>query len=127
MRNKISLVYLPFHAFYVLQPLNIGPFSPLGGYYRKEVYNFTLIGFATFDRATFTKVYQITRPKAFTRSNILAGWSRSGLEPTNINKILENPQVLNLMRATPKLQSTPHPEGIYKTLIKVHEYQNILT
>jgi hypothetical protein len=31
------------------------------------------------------------------------------------------------MRATPELQPTPHPEGIYKTLIKVHEYQNILT
>jgi hypothetical protein len=32
MRNEISLVYLPSHASHVLQPLDVGPFSPLGGY-----------------------------------------------------------------------------------------------
>jgi hypothetical protein len=65
MRNDISLIYLPSHASHILQPLDMGPFSPLGHFYKKEVHNFTPTGFATFDRATFTKVYQIARPKAF--------------------------------------------------------------
>ena len=126
MKNDISLVYLPAHASHILQPLDVGPFSPLGGYYRKEVHNFTPTGFATFDRATFTKVYQIARPRAFTERNITSGWRRAGLEPLDIDRILGNPQVTNLMRATPELQCTPHPEGVYSTPNKIHEYQELL-
>jgi hypothetical protein len=126
LRNAISLVYLPSHASHVLQPLDVGPFSPLGGYYRKEVHNFTPTGFATFDRATFTKVYQLARPRAFTPSNIRAGWRRAGLQPVNIDRILQNPQVLNLLRATPELQPEPQSREVYTTPVKARDYQEVL-
>jgi hypothetical protein len=54
MRNNISLVYLPSHASYILQPLDVGSFSPLAYYYKKELHKFTFTGFITVDRATFT-------------------------------------------------------------------------
>ena len=126
LRNEISICYLPSHASHILQPLDVGPFSPLGGYYRKEVHNFTPTGFATFDRATFTKIYQLARPRAFTKRNIQAGWRRAGLQPMNINKILQNPQVLNLLRVTPELQPESYPRDVYTTPVKIHEYQEVL-
>ena len=126
MRNDISLIYLPSHASHILQPLDVGPFSPLASYYVKEVHNFTPTGFATFDRATFTSIYQITRPRAFTKSNIQAGWSRAGLEPHNPDRILRHPQVTNLSRMTPELEVPPHPDGIYGTPKTIGEYKELL-
>jgi DDE superfamily endonuclease len=73
MRNNISLVYLPSHASHILQPLDVSPFSPLAQYYRNELHRFTPTGFATVDRATFTTIYQLVRPIAFTSRNIRAG------------------------------------------------------
>jgi hypothetical protein len=37
MQNNVHLVWLPAHASHVLQPLDLGPFSSLGGQYRKEI------------------------------------------------------------------------------------------
>lgn len=59
---------------------------------------------------------------AFTRSNILAGWSRSGLEPANMDKRLTNPQVVSFTCVMPQLECSPHPEGVYSTLSKLREY-----
>jgi hypothetical protein len=101
-------------------------FSPLGGYYKKEVHKFTPTGFATFNRATFTKIYQIARPKAFNNRNIKAGWKRAGLVPYNPERILQDPQVTNLERMTPELEVPAHPEGIYSTPKKATEYQDLL-
>jgi DDE superfamily endonuclease len=53
IQNNISLIYLPSHASHILQPLDIGPFSPLAHYY-KELHRFTPTGFTAVDRAAFT-------------------------------------------------------------------------
>jgi hypothetical protein len=127
MRNNISLVYLPSHASHILQPLDVGPFSPLAHYYKKELHRFTPTGFATVDRATFTQIYQIVRPMAFTSRNIRAGWRRAGLRPYNPDRILQDPQVTNLSRVTPELEVPVHPDDVYSTPKKIIEYRRVLT
>ena len=126
MRHNISLVYLPSHASHILQPLDVGPFSPLAHYYKKELHRFTPIGFAIIDQAIFIKIYQIIRLIAFTSRNIRAGWKRAGLRPYNPDRILEDPQITNLGRVTPELEVPTHPESIYSTPKKTAEYRKVL-
>jgi len=39
-KNEIELLCLPFHAFHILQPLDIGIFGPMKGYFRKKCDNY---------------------------------------------------------------------------------------
>ncbi|PWW78445.1 DDE-domain-containing protein, partial [Tuber magnatum] len=42
-QNHIDILYLPAHLSYVLQPLDLGTFSPLKSHYRKEITDLTYL------------------------------------------------------------------------------------
>ncbi len=83
MQNNIHLIWLPAHASHVLQPLDLGPFSGLGGAYRKEIVKWTPPGYTTIRRQDFNEVYYTTRAEAMTPRNIRAGWKLTGINPPN--------------------------------------------
>jgi hypothetical protein len=64
---------------------------------------------------------------AFTNRNIRAGWRRAGLKHYNPDRILQNPQVMNLSRVTPELEVSIHPDDVYSTPKKITEYRRVLT
>jgi hypothetical protein len=42
-KNCVDILYLPAHSSHVLQPLNLGTFSPLKSRYRKEIADFAYL------------------------------------------------------------------------------------
>jgi hypothetical protein len=56
LKHDIHPLYLPAHASHKLQPLDVGPFSPLSAAYGRLVQNYTPTGFATFNRVIFMKL-----------------------------------------------------------------------
>jgi hypothetical protein len=115
MQNNVHLVWLPAHASHVLQPLDLGPFSGLGGSYRKEVVKWTPPGFTTIRRQDFNQVYYRTRLQSMTGRTIRAGWKLAGLRPWDIGRIHALPQVQNLQRQTPDLLPKATQDGVYTT------------
>jgi hypothetical protein len=124
-QNRIHLVWLPPHASYKLQPLDVGPFSRLADVYGAGVRKYTPSGYATINRATFTTLYQEIRPQALTERNIRAGWQRAGLWPLNRERIYTDPQVANFGRTTPDYQPPQLPEGEWATPKRVQDFQEI--
>ncbi|KAL8329939.1 hypothetical protein RB597_005300 [Gaeumannomyces tritici] len=64
-QNNVYLLYLPAHSSHVLQPLDLGVFSPVKQAYRRAA-----------------------REKGIISANIKAGWAASGLWPVRISKPL---------------------------------------
>jgi DDE superfamily endonuclease len=126
MTAGINVVYLPPHSSHLLQPLNVGPFSPLAHFYAEAVKKYTPSGLAPIDRAIFNNCYQSARPRALTKQNIQAGWSRSGIEPANPVKIILKDQVQNLIRTTPEVIPPPFPDGVYMTPQKVRDVEALV-
>ncbi|RPB08977.1 CENP-B protein, partial [Morchella conica CCBAS932] len=77
--TKIITLCLPAHTSHVLQPLDVGVFSPPQKYYKQEVN----LHRHSIDKATFPDLLARARSKAFTSSNIAAGFSASGIWPYN--------------------------------------------
>ena len=55
--NNVHLLYLPAHASHKLQPLDMGPFSPLARKYSQALREYTPTGTATLNRRVFIKIY----------------------------------------------------------------------
>jgi hypothetical protein len=111
LKHDIHTLYLPAHASHILQPLDVGPFSPLSAAYGRSVQNYTPTGFATLDRVLFTKFYTQARQTTLIERSIRAGWKRAGIWPLNKQKLLDDPAVKNFGRTTPEYQPPPAKEG----------------
>ena len=90
--NNIILCRLPSHTSHKLQPCDVGAFSPLKQHYREGVERLYRGGSNVIGKQHFTKLYDQARSKAFTRRNILSGWSKTGLYPFNPDKVLQTIQ-----------------------------------
>jgi hypothetical protein len=88
------LCRLPSHTFHKLQPCNVAVFLPLNTAYLDAVEHLERDGVNTIGKQYFTYLYSPTREVAFTKRNILAGWSIDGLvllNPQRVLKYLEKP------------------------------------
>lgn len=90
MSNNIILCRLPSHTSHKLQPCDIAVFAPLKTAYRDNVERLERGGINTIGKQHFTSLYCPAREAAFTRRNILAGWSRGGLFPFNPERVLND-------------------------------------
>lgn len=127
-RNIIP-IYMPPHSSHLLQPLDVGLFSPLKRAYTKELENTFRMGINHVDKIEFLETYKRIRPQVFTKSNILGAFRGAGLHP------LEPAVVLDLLHnvlgpSTPEnepertLQSSPwepHTPHTSKDLLKQKE------
>jgi len=123
---NVKLVWIPPHTSHILQPLDVGPFSPLKDYYRKGLRRYTISDVIHVDRPKFTKLYIEARPEAFKQKNVKAGWQRAGVVPWNPCRIMRLPEVKNLQRVTPEFQPEPSTKGIYQTPTNQAEFQRLI-
>jgi len=93
LTNKILLLCLPAHASHILQPLNVSIFSPMSTYYAQEVNKLR----APIDKDQFPNLLARVYIKAFSKSNIRAGFRASRIYPYNPAMILDT---LNLPEPT---------------------------
>lgn len=88
--NDIRLCRLPSHTSHKLQPCDIAVFAPLKAAYRDAVERLERGGVNAIGKQHFTFLYSAARTKAFTKKNILAGWSKGGLYPFNPQRVLKD-------------------------------------
>jgi len=74
-----SLCRLLSHTSHKLQPCEIAVFAPLKTAYRENVGCVERGGVNTVGKQHFTSLYSTARETAFSKRNILSGWSESGL------------------------------------------------
>lgn len=88
--NRIILCRLPSHTSHKLQPCDIAVFAPLKTAYRDNAERLERGGVNTVGKQHFTSLYSPARETAFTKRNILAGWSKGGLFPFNPQRVLQD-------------------------------------
>ena len=79
---------LPPHSTHLLQPLDVGLFSPLQKAYGKVVDRATRFSFFTIWKGNFLPLLVQARQAAYTEANILAEWQGAGLIPFNARHVL---------------------------------------
>jgi hypothetical protein len=90
LTNNIKLCRLPSHTSHKLQPCDIAVFAPLKTAYRDNAERLERGGVNTIGKQHFTSLYSPAREAAFTKRNILAGWSKGGLFPFNPQRVLRD-------------------------------------
>jgi hypothetical protein len=91
-QNNIIPCRLPSHTSHKLQPCDVGVFSSLKTAYCELAESLDRGGVGSIGKQHFTYLYSRARNEAFTRRNILSGWSKSGLQPFNPEKVLRHVQ-----------------------------------
>ena len=86
--NNIILSRFPSHTTHKLQPCDVGVFGPLKIAYREEVERLYRGGSNMIGKQHFTPLYNRARRKAMTSRNIISGWSKTGLRPFNLERVL---------------------------------------
>jgi hypothetical protein len=99
--NKIITLCMPAHTSHLLQPLDVGCFSPLKTAYGHEVSELARQGVFHVDKLDFLWIYQRIRLTALSDQNIKAGFQATGLIPFNPERVLT---CLTVVR-------TPSPPG----------------
>ncbi|EJC97460.1 CENP-B protein, partial [Fomitiporia mediterranea MF3/22] len=83
-KYHIIVLYLPPHTTHILQPCNVGVFSPLSTFYKKEVAELARQN-VSIDKYNVIKTYTNAREKAFTPSTVKATFLKCGIHPFNPN------------------------------------------
>jgi hypothetical protein len=92
---------MPAHILHLLQPLNIGCFSPLKRIYGCEVQELARQGIHHIDKEDFLTTYIKVRLSIFSDQNIKSGFLATGLVPYNPQRVLSSLTVTK----------TPSPPG----------------
>ncbi|KAH8623156.1 hypothetical protein IG631_22313 [Alternaria alternata] len=99
--NKIITLCMPAHTSHLLQPLDVGCFSPLKRAYGHEIQELARQGVYHIDKIDFLTAYTRIRPTVLTQQNIQAGFQATGLIPPCPERVLSS---LTVVR-------TPSPPG----------------
>ncbi|KAI1004118.1 hypothetical protein K3495_g4091 [Podosphaera aphanis] len=114
-KNNVHLVFLPPHSSHVLQPLDLGVFSPLKQRYRSIISDLAYLDDAApIKKRRFLTAYKQARTEALTSRVLRSGWKAAGFVPWNPEKGLKSSQVLQPVETTPERAYTP-PESILRS------------
>ena len=102
MEHDILPLCLPSHSTHMLQPLDVGLFSPVSHYYRKGVEESARQGIHGISKHEFLEIYTKARAQGLSAANIKSAWKTSGLFP------FDPEVVLNQLHQPP---STPPPHA----------------
>ena len=92
---------MPPHSSHLLQPLDVGCFSPLKVAYGRQVSELARQGVFHIDKLDFLQIYSGIRETVFLEQNIQAGFRATGLVPACPERVLSS---LTVAR-------TPSPPG----------------
>jgi hypothetical protein len=87
--QSIITLCMPPHSSHLLQPLDVGCFSPLKRAYGAQVELKMRYGVNHITKEQFLEAYLIAHKQAITESNILSGFRASGLVPFNPQRVLD--------------------------------------
>jgi len=102
--KSIDLVVLPPHTSHILQPLDIGVFSPLKRALSAEIEKLFRLDTRRIPRIEWTEAYITARAKAFTTRNVESSFRAASIYPLSPITILST-----LQMPTPTPRVTPPP------------------
>ena len=111
IHNHIDLILLPPHSSHLLQPLDVGVFSPLKRAISNQISRFIRSGITRIQKVEWLERFIEAREQAVTSTNIISEWRGAGLFPENMHRILtqlvdyEQPAI----STTPPQNRTTHP------------------
>jgi hypothetical protein len=113
IRHNIHLICLPSHSTHVLQPLDVGIFSPLRQFYGQEVEDFTRANspYSSIGKGDFYPMLSRVRRRAFTEKNIKSAWRATGLIPFNRLRVMSDPDLQSAIHLSALAEKRPglHP------------------
>ena len=86
--NKIITLCMPPHTSHLLQPLDVGCYSPLKTLYGHEVADLARQSVYHIDKLDFLWIYKKIRMQALSDSNVKAGFLATGLIPFSPERVL---------------------------------------
>ena len=101
---------MPAHSSHILQPLDVGCFSPLKTAYGHQVEGLMRLGVNHISKEEFLAAYLTTHQASFTTKNIQAGFAATGLVPYEPERVLSN---LNPVIRTPS--PVPSAESLWES------------
>jgi hypothetical protein len=84
---------MPAHSSYLLQPLDVGCFSPLKAAYRRLVAENARLGINYVDKPEFLSIYKQARIEALSADNIYSSFMVTGLVPLDPEQVLSRLQI----------------------------------
>ncbi|KAJ6258131.1 hypothetical protein Dda_7047 [Drechslerella dactyloides] len=89
IENRIIALCLPPHSTHVLQPLDLGAFSPYKRAYSRMIDRFCRNGGTGLGKRDFVNIIPKARSEALTKRNMKAGYKQAGLVPWDPLSVLE--------------------------------------
>ena len=111
-QNDIIPICMPAHSSHLLQPLDVGCFSPLKRAYGRLVENKARLGFNHIDKIDFLEAYPQARVTAFKVESIKNSFAATGLLPFNPERVLGQ---LNIQLKTPTPPGSRSTNSMPKT------------
>ena len=96
--HSIITLCMLAHSSHILQPLDVGCFSPLKTAYSRQVEGLMRLGVNHISKEEFLTAYLEAHKATFTTSNIQAGFAATRLVPYELERVLSN---LNPVIRTP--------------------------
>ena len=122
--EKIITLCMPAHSSHLLQPLDVGLFSPLKRAYGDQISGLARQMVTKIDKPAFIQAYKTAFYKVFTKGNILSSFRAAGLVPHDPDVVLSKLDV-RLRTPTPPVQETTTWES--KTPSNAHELESQLS
>jgi hypothetical protein len=79
---------MPLYLSYLLQPLNVGCFTPLKKSYSKQIKDMIWNGINYITKLEFLPVFKAASDAAFTSSNIKISFRGAGLHPYDLDTVI---------------------------------------
>jgi hypothetical protein len=110
--NGIITLFMPPHSSHILQPLDVGCFSPLKASYGKQIEGLVRNRIHHITKLEFLPTFKEAFKAAFTEQNIKSGFRATGLVPYDRNNVLSH---LDLRLKTPTPPPFDEPTWTSKT------------
>jgi hypothetical protein len=98
---------MPPHSSHLLQPLDVGCFSPLKRAYGDEINSLSQYGTKKIKKEAFLPAFKAAFKKSMTKENICAGFRSARLVPHNPEAVILKLDVVLRTPTPPKPEDTP--------------------
>lgn len=88
LSHEIYLICFPAHSTHLLQPLDVGLFSPLQHYYGKAADTHIRETRTGITKGMFSKFFTEAKSKAYSKETIEESFLTTGIHPLNPDKVL---------------------------------------
>jgi hypothetical protein len=104
---KIITLCMPPHSSHLLQPLNVGCFSPLKRAYGRQAEDMMRNRINHITKIEFLPAFQLAYRKTITKDNILGGFRGAGLVPHDPEVVISKLDVKLRTPSPPAIEDLP--------------------